>query len=504
MREEAPFGHPPTVWHNVPMAKSVAKNALYSGIRTVSTMLFPLVTYPYVTRVLLADNLGKVDFSISIISYFTLIAGLGISNYATREGARVRNDRSKLDRFSSEVFTINMASTALAYVLLVILFVAWPHLHGYGVLIAIQSATLIGTTIGVEWLYTLSEDFGYITARTLVVQVLSAVLLFTLVKSPSDYMLYAGITVFSAVGANVFNFVRSRRYARIRLVWGFDARRHLVPMLVLFGNALASSIYINIDVTLLGVMRGDYEVGLYSVAVKIYKLVKQLLNAIVMVSIPRLSLYVGERDHERYQQLLGSILHALLVTVLPAIMFLFLLSDYVVLIVGGEAFAASADSLRILCLALAPAVFAAFVVNSILLPNRGERLILTSTIVGAVVNFLLNLIVIPQYGANGAAITTGVAEVMVLGTAAWLGRPYCDYRALLAEQLPACITVALGLAAITGAHLVVTHLLGDSLLTFFVSGGVGMALYVLVLVLRKDSFANRAISRLHNVLPHRS
>lgn len=486
------------------MAKSVAKNALYSGIRTVSTMLFPLVTYPYVTRVLLADNLGKVDFSISIISYFTLIAGLGISNYATREGARVRNDRSKLDQFSSEVFTINMGSTLVAYVLLAALFVAWPHLHGYGLLIAIQSATLIGTTIGVEWLYTLSEDFGYITARTLVVQVLSAVLLFTLVKEPSDYVLYAGITVFSAVGANVFNFVRSRKYARIRLVWGFDAKRHLIPMLVLFGNALASSIYINIDVTLLGVMRGDYEVGLYSVAVKIYKLVKQLLNAIVMVSIPRLSLYVGEQDHERYQGLLGSILHALLVTVLPVILLLFLLSDYVVLIVGGEAFAASAPSLRILCLALAPAVFAAFVVNSILLPNRGERLILTSTIVGAVVNFLLNLAIIPQFGANGAAITTGIAEVMVLATATWLGRPHCSYRTLLKEQLPTCITALLGLAAMAVAHLAVTRALGNSLLTFFVSGVACVVVYVLVLVLRKDSFASRAIRRLQNVLPHHS
>ena len=106
------------------MAKSVAKNALYSGIRTVSTMLFPLVTYPYVTRVLLADNLGKVDFSISLISYFVLIAGLGITNYATREGARIRNDREALDQFSSEVFTINMASTLDSYALLVALFVA--------------------------------------------------------------------------------------------------------------------------------------------------------------------------------------------------------------------------------------------------------------------------------------------------------------------------------------------------------------------------------------------
>lgn len=464
-------------------------------------MLFPLVTYPYVTRVLLADNLGKVDFSISLISYFVLIAGLGITNYATREGARIRNDREALDQFSSEVFTINMASTLVSYALLVALFVAWPYLHGYGTLIAIQSATIIGTTIGVEWLYTLSEDFGYITARTLVVQVVSAVLLFTLVKSPSDYVTYAAITVFSGVGANVFNFLRAHRYARIRLVWNFDARRHLVPMLVLFGNALAVSVYINIDVTLLGVMRGDREVGLYSVSVKIYKLVKQLLNAIIMVSIPRLSLYLGERDLDRYRELLGSILHALLITVLPAIALLFLLSDYVVLIVGGEEFAQSADSLRILCLALAPSVFATFVANSILLPNRGEQLILRSTIVGAISNFLLNLLIIPQFGASGAALTTGVAELLVLLTAGWLGRAFCAYRPLLKEQLPTFLTTFLGLTGMIAVHVMVQRAMGTSLAAFFVTGAGATLLYALVLVARRDPFARRVMSRFRRTQP---
>ena len=477
------------------MAKTVAKNAIYSGIRTVSTMLFPLITYPYVTRVLLADNLGKVDFSIAVVSYFALIAGLGITNYATREGARIRNDRAQLDQFSSEVFTINMASTLVAYVLLALLYVAWPHLHGYGKLIAIQSVTIIGTTIGVEWLYTLSEDFGYITVRTLAMQIVSAVLLFTLVKGPSDYILYAAITVLSAVGANVFNYVRSRRYATIRLVWGFDARRHLIPMLVLFGNALAVSVYINIDVTLLGVMRGDHEVGLYSVSVKIYKLVKQLLNAIIMVSIPRLSLYLAEEDHTRYHELLSSIIHALLVTVLPVILLLYLLADYIVLIVGGEAFIASADSLRILCLALAPSVFATFAANSILLPNRGERLILRSTIVGAVSNLALNLLIIPQFGANGAALTTGIAESLVLLAAAWFGRGFCSYRTLLRRQLSACITVLLGLAAMVGAHLATEHVMGRSLPTFLVTGIVSLLIYTAVLILRKDPLALRVLSR---------
>ena len=169
------------------MAKSIAKNALYSGIRTVCSMVFPLITYPYAARVLLQDNLGKVSFAQSIVSYFALIAALGVSTYAVREGAGYRENREKIDEFGSQIFTINMVSTVIAYGLLLLLTLVWPWLQGYLALIAVQSVSIIGTTIGVDWVYNIYEDYGYITARTIVVQVISAVLLFVLVHQPNDY-----------------------------------------------------------------------------------------------------------------------------------------------------------------------------------------------------------------------------------------------------------------------------------------------------------------------------
>ena len=478
------------------MAKSVAKNALYSGLRTMSTVLFPLITYPYATRVLMASNLGKVDFSVSLVSYFLLIAGLGITNYATREGARVREDRDKLDRFASEVFTINMGSTLVSYTLLAVLIVAWPHLHGYATLLAIQSLTILGTTIGVEWLYTLSEDFGYITARTLVVQIVSAALLFILVKQPSDYIVYAGIIVFSNVGANVFNFLRSRRYARIRLVWHFDARRHLVPMFVLFGNTIATSIYINLDVTLLNVFRNDFEVGIYGLAVKLYTGVKQLLNALALVSLPRLSLYLANEEDERYLALVNSIVHGLVIVMLPCILLLYLLADPAVLLFGGEAFAPSADSLRMLCIALAPAVLAAFMVNSVLLPNRQEHYVLASTILAAVVNFVLNLFVIPAFGPVGAAASTAIAEFAVLGASAYFGRTFVSPSRLIRSQLRTLATTALGMAAIVATCIPLHRALGNSLMGFAATGFASLAAYAVVLLVTRDPLVLSLLGRL--------
>lgn len=478
------------------MAKSVAKNALYSGLRTLSTVLFPLITYPYASRVLLADNLGKVDFSVSLVSYFLLVAGLGITNYATREGARVREDQEELDRFSSEVFTINLCSTVISYTLLAALVVAWPHLQGYAALLAIQSLTIIGTTIGVEWLYALSEDFGYITARTLVVQVVSAVLLFALVKQQSDYIVYAAIIVLSNVGANVFNFVRSRRHARIRLVWNFDAKRHLIPMLVLFGNTIATSIYINLDVTILNVIRGDHDVGIYGLAVKLYTGVKQFLNALAMVSLPRLSLYLASGRSDDYVSLIRSIVHSLIIVVLPCILLLFLLADPAALLFGGPGFVESVDSLRVLCVALAPAVFAAFMVNSVLLPNLQERYVLASTILGAVVNLALNLVVIPIYGPVGAAFATAVAEFSVLGVTTFFARPFIDLRRLVASQVRVFAATIIGMCAMAVVCTLLHRSFGDSLIGFAITGIASLGIYAIVLFIARDSLVMRLVGRL--------
>ena len=481
------------------MAKSVAKNALYNGIRTVCNMLFPLITFPYAARVLMAENLGKVDFGSSVISYFVLIAGLGISTYATREGAGYREDREQLNQFSSEVFSINVASTVVSYLLLTILMIVWPKLQGYTLLIAIQSLMIIGTTIGVEWVYSVHEDYGYITVRSIAVQVISTILLFVLVRKPEDYVTYAAITVFANVGANVFNFILARRYVHIRLVWGFDYIRHLIPMLVLFGNAVAVTVYVNIDITLLSVFKGDYEVGIYTVAVKVYTILKSLLNSVTAVALPRLSLYKANGHHEEYVALQDDISHALIIGVLPIMALFFLMADYVVLIVGGEGFMASATPLRMLCFAAIPAVFACYVTSAILLPNKGERLNLKATIVGAITNLVSNFFIIPAFGIVGAAFTTLLAEAVVLVYSSVLARPYCDWSHVLSVQIkPLCIALA-SVLAMTAVFIASRSVLGLDIPGFFITGfSLTFTALASMLVLRDEmliGFLKKALAK---------
>lgn len=161
--------------------------------------------------------------------------------------------------------------------------------HDYTLLLIIESATILFTTIGVDWVNIIYEDYTYIAIRSFIVQVFSLISLFIFVHSTSDYYIYAIITVANQGLISILNIFHVRKYCRVRFTFKMNIRKHIKPIMVLFSNNLAVSIYVNSDMTMLGWMIGDYYVGLYSVAVKIYTILKQLLAALYNVMIARLS-----------------------------------------------------------------------------------------------------------------------------------------------------------------------------------------------------------------------
>ena len=151
-----------------------------------------------------------------------------------------------------------------------------------------QPCALCSQAMGM--IYQIYEDYAYITIRSIIFQIISVILLFVFVKRPTDYLNYAAITVFSAVGANVLNFVHVRRYCKVHLVFHFNWKIHLIPILIIFGANIANIIYVNSDITLLGLMKNNYVVGIYSVSSKVYQIVKTLISARVIVTVPRLAM----------------------------------------------------------------------------------------------------------------------------------------------------------------------------------------------------------------------
>lgn len=391
--------------------KSLTVNAFLNSIRSVLGVVFPLITFPYVSRVLSVEGIGKYNFSYSVTYYFLLIAGLGISTYAIREGAKYRDNKKKLQQFANEMLTINAWSTLLAYLLLFTCLLIFVKLHSYLACILIYSLQIGFTFIGVEWLFTIYEDFLYITIRSILFQIISLILLFVFVRNSNDYLKYAAITVFSSVGSNYLNFIRARKLLHIRLVWKFNWRIHIIPILILFASNIANFIYVNSDITILGLMKSNYIVGIYTISSRIYTIVKTVIAAGLSVTVPRLALLYGKRRMREYQLTLSNLVNSLLLLTLPAMTGLIMLSREVILIISGPHFIRSTTSLRILTLAYLFSVMEWTLNDCVLIPSKQEKKVLISMTLSAVLNIILNVTLIPYLDENAAAISTLLAEL---------------------------------------------------------------------------------------------
>lgn len=462
--------------------KSVGKNAALNMIKTVVALIFPLITFPYISRVLQVENLGKVNFAHSVVNYFVLFATLGLKTYGIREGAALRNDRIKFQRFFSQVLTITAVSTAVSLAVLFALTFFSPRLREYDALILILSASVVLPTLGCEWVCAAFEDYAYITVRSLLVQFLSLVLIFTLIHQPEDYYRYAFILVFSSQGANLFNLFYIRKYVKFSLTGRPEARRHLKPMLVLFASSLATTIYVSSDTTLLGLISGEYYTGLYAAATKLYAVIKNLISAIVVVSIPRFSYYYSSGKREEYHTLLSRISKVLCLLAVPAAVGVFVLSEEIILLISGSTYMEAASALRILSLAVVFVAASWVQSQCVLIPMKKEKWVLYTTSATAVLNVVLNLLLIGKWRHNAAAFTTVIAEATVVLVYALVIRKDGKVEGLSRQILHA----AVGSAVMAVWLIYVKTWDGSVLLRLLAAILGGMGIYGLVLLALKD------------------
>lgn len=395
--------------------KSVKANAVLNAFRTLINILFPLITFKYASQVLAADSLGKVNFSTSIISYFVLIADFGITTYAAREGAKYRRDKKAFQEFALDIFSLNIVTTLISYLVLGISLVVWNDIRAYRYVIIIQSISLVFNLIGAAWVNTLYEDYKSILYRSVGVQILSLILLLLLVKESDDFYRYAAISVLAQSGMNLFNYFYIRkRYCQLHFRFSKQMFTYIRPLIVLFGISVTTTIYVNIDTTMIGLFGSDVDVAYYTVAVKVYNVVKALLAAIIIVCIPRLTELNYKGKKMEYKNMAYKTENMLLTLTIPLIVGLIVLSKEAVIIVSGKEYLSSVPTLRILCIAILFSIVATYITDVIILPKGYEKGAFLASAVSAIVNIVLNFWFIPHYGYNGAAITTVISEAVVM------------------------------------------------------------------------------------------
>lgn len=395
------------------MRKSIAVNSVFNIAYNLITAIYPLIAVSYLSHIVHADRVGAINYAQNIVSWFVIIAGLGLPTYGTKEVAKVADDKDKRSQLFCDLFTVNFLSTSVAVLAYVALVFAVPRFTNEYVLYAVAGVQIVLSYINVDWFYQGMEEYKYISIRSTIIKLLSLIALFIFVRTPDDYIVYVVLHVIAIAGNNVFNIVHVRRYIALRgkkpSVW-----KYVKPVVILLIASLAIEAYMMIDTLMLGIFHDDTTVGCYSNAMKLTRMVNTLCSAVGAVLLPRLSVTFASGDKTQFNTLVNTAIKVMLLLAIPATVGMVVLSDEIVLLLFGSTFGPSVPILKVLALMVPVVVFNTMLGMQVLVTADMEWKYILSVGIGAVVNIISNAIFIPRFGGVAAAWTSFASEVVVL------------------------------------------------------------------------------------------
>jgi len=397
----------------VPKIRSVKFNFVMNCILTLSNIIFPLITFPYVSRILLPEGTGRVAFATSVVTYFSMFAQLGIPTYGIRACAKVREDKEKLTRTVHEIFFINIIMCVFAYIAFFAALLFIPRLQSDKVLFIVVSSTILFNALGMEWAYKALEQYSYITVRSVVFKLIALVAMFLLVKQQKDYIIYGGITIFAGVGSNILNFINIRKIISFRYVGHYDLKQHFKPILIFFAMSVATTIYTNLDNIMLGAIKGNIDVGYYNAAVKIKSILVSFVTSLGAVLLPRVSFYFDNGMKKEFRQITKKAIEFVVLLACPVTIYFIIYAKESILFLSGKAFVGAVIPMQLIM----PTVLLIGLTNlmgiQMLVPMGFEKIVLYSEIAGATIDLIINFILIPPLASSGASIAALAAETTV-------------------------------------------------------------------------------------------
>lgn len=387
------------------------KNFIYNVSYQILILLIPLITIPYVSRVLGVDGIGTYSYTYSIAYYFMMFAMLGLNNYGNRSIAKVRDNKEKLSRTFKEIYCMQIITSTL----MVILYFIYLNLFNieYKKIAVIQLIYVISCVFDINWFFFGIEKFKLTVGRNTLVKILSVFLVLVFVKTQTDLWIYALILALSVfVGQSVVWFALKQYVSWRRPSWA-NMKQHIRPLFVLFLPILALSLYKYMDKIMLGSISSNVQVGFYENAEKIINVPMSLIMAFGVVLMPRIANMVTSKDKGEVFKLIDMSMEAVMLLAIAISFGLAGISFVLAPIFFGYEF----EECGILIMGLAVTVpfmaFANVIRTQYLIPYKEDKIFVVSLFLGAAVNLIVNIILIPYMAARGAVIGTIFAEIIV-------------------------------------------------------------------------------------------
>ncbi len=464
------------------MKKSLARNSFFYFTYTTSNMLFPFLTNLYVARILLPVKVGEVAYAQNIVNYFAILAFLGLPTYGLREIAISTNDKKELSIVFSELFTINLLSTAFFSILYYGLIFFLPIFQYNLDLYCVVGLTVILNMFNISWLFEGLEEYKYISIRNLIFKIFMFVLVLITVRDGDDAIPYAIITVFGVAGNGVINVIHSRKYVKYNFV-GLNLRRHLRPVMMLVLVNFAIELYSMVDITMIGRLLTKEHVAYYSYAGKVNKILLQITNTFTMVMVPRMSLCYKEGRYQDFNHMLTMGLKIIIIVALPLIIGIQFTSGFLFPALFGPEYVASAFVERILSILILLTPLGYLLGSRVMLVSNNEKKMIFCVSIGAIVNICLNFFLIPVMYENGAAIASVLSETIIMLVYVCFGRKV--YK--LESYYKSMIKVVISCIPIIVIQLIYAGIPNKSWLFLASNIVVSVLLYFSSLVLMKES-----------------
>ena len=396
------------------MAQSITQNTFYNVLLNLAAVVFPLITAPYVSRVLEPDGIGLFNFSNTYAGYFALVAMLGIPTYGVREVAKLKDDKEALSQLISQLMSIATITTLVVSIIYILTIVAIGQLSENNLIFLIAGFAIYLAPFKINWYYQGIEDFGVITKVSLVVRTLSVICLFVFVREKDDLIIYVILSILGGVLANIWNFLRMWRMEIKPRFTLQGLKQHMSPLMILFASSIAVSIYTVLDTLMIGFIKDYEETGYYTSAMHISRIILSAVTSLSLVAVPRISYYMKNRDYDNIDILVSKSFSVVSFLAFPTAIGMACIAPTFAPLFFGVKFVGSVIPMMILSFLVIIIGFNNLTGTQILIGMGYDKYFLYSMLVGTLSNFILNCILIPYMGAVGASIASIIAEVLVL------------------------------------------------------------------------------------------
>lgn len=392
---------------------SLKQNIFYSGILTTANYIFPLITYPYVSRVLGVANIGACNFVDSIINYFLILSTLGMGTVGIREVAKCKENKTNLQKTFSQLFTINTVSTTIALVVLLVAMHIVPKLQENYDLMWIGVLKLVFNYLLIEWFFKGLEDFKYVTNRTILVRCVYVLSVFLLVRKVDDVSVYYFLTTVTIAINAIINLIYARRFIQLRFCFS-SLKEYSISVGLLGVYSILTSMYTTFNVAYLGFVSTDIQVGYYTTSTKIHTIILMAFTAVTGVIMPRMASILSEKKYGEYERLIKKSVLILLAFAIPCVIIIEVFAPLIIKIIAGIGYEGAILPLRIIAPLVLIIGIEQILITQSLMPMGKDKAVLINSIFGAIVGLVANVILVPHLAAVGSAIVWTISELVVM------------------------------------------------------------------------------------------